>query len=80
MIFPLSQFEIAFGELWGHEKDETKLTDQEKVNRAKWKELRYNILNNGNAQKRNAMAEIDMHEVEWNRYKTIFIVKEQNEA
>jgi hypothetical protein len=73
MIYPLSQFEMAFGHFWGHEKPESELTSEEKVNRAKWKQCRNNILNNGNQQKRNLFAEIDMYEVVWNRYKTTFL-------
>jgi hypothetical protein len=78
MIYPLSQFEMAFGHFWGHEKPESELTSEEKVNRAKWKQCRNNILNNGNQQKRNLYAELDMYEVVWNRYKTTFIVQESN--
>jgi hypothetical protein len=73
MIYPLSQFEAAFGELWGNGKDESELTDTERLYRAKWKQCRNNILNNGNQQKRNANAELNMHEVTWLRYQAVFI-------
>lgn len=79
MIFPLSQFESAFGHLWGHGKTEGGLTNDEKVFRTKWNEVRNNILNNGNQQKRNASTEIDMYEVVWNGYKTVFIFKANEE-
>jgi hypothetical protein len=73
MIYPLSQFEAAFGELWGNGVDQSKLTDEQKIMRTKWENCRENILNNGNHQKRNAFAEIDMHDVTWTRYKTVLV-------
>lgn len=74
MIFPLSQFEAAFGHLWGHALgDDAKLTDEQKMLRAKWTECRNSILNLGNAQKRNAMKEIGQYDVVWNRYNAVFI-------
>ncbi len=73
MIFPLSQFEAAFGELWGDKLPEDKLTDQQRSMRAKWNQCRENILNQGNAQKRNANAEIEMHDVTWKRYESILV-------
>lgn len=79
MIFPLSQFESAFGHLWGHGKNEEKLTDDEKIFRSKWNEVRNNILNNGNQQKRNANTELDMHDIIWNGYKTVFVFKQPGE-
>lgn len=76
MIYPLSQFETAFGHLWGNGKPEESLTQEEMLNLAKWKQIRNNILNNGNQQKRNSWAELDMHEIIWNRYRTTFIPRE----
>ncbi len=78
MIYPLSQFEAAFGDLWGNGKPEESLSDQEKIYRAKWKQCRNNILNNGNQQKRNTWAELDMHSIVWNRYQTTFFVPPQD--
>lgn len=73
MIFPLSEFEIEFGHLWGHGKPETELTEEEKKYRKKYNTCRDNILDNGNRQKKNAFTEINMYDVKWNRYNTIFI-------
>lgn len=72
MIFPLSQFEAAFGHLWGHGKEDQDLTKEELVYKKKYIECRNNILNNGNQQRRNAFAELDMHDIKWNRYQTGF--------
>lgn len=73
MIYPLSQFEAAFGEIWGDGLPEEKLTDQQKIMRTKWNECRNNILNLGNQQKRNARAELEQHEVVWQRYSAILV-------
>lgn len=70
MIFPLGEFERAFGFLWGIGKDENSLTSQEKEFKDKWINCRENILNVGNQQKRNMFSEINMHTVVWNRYQT----------
>lgn len=71
-IYPLSQFENAFGKLWGHGKPEGSLTQEEKTYRKLWNDCRNDILNNGNHQRRNAMSEIDMNEIKWLRYTTVF--------
>ena len=73
MVYPLHQFEMEFGHMWGHGKKDSELTSQEKVNLEKWKRCRNNIFNNGNQQKRGLCAELDMHTVIWNRYETILI-------
>jgi len=72
MIYPLSEFEKAFGHLWGHGKTDD-LTNDEQVFREKWIQCRNSILNNGNQQKRNANTEIDMHDIIWNGYKAVFV-------
>lgn len=73
MIFPLSQFEAAFGEIWGDKMPEESLTDSQKAMRVKWNRVRDNILNNGNHQKRNMHAELDLHDVVWKRYQSILL-------
>lgn len=74
MIGALAQFEEAFGELWGHGKDQSKLTAQEEDARQLWDQTRTSILNNGNNQLRAAHEEIAQYTLSWNRYKTDFIV------
>ena len=58
MIYPLDQFEQDFGYIWGHGKKDSELTDEEKVNREKWLDLRDRVLDKGNQQKRNALKEL----------------------
>jgi len=73
MIYPLSQFEAAFGHMWGHGKNENELTGDEKVLAAKWEECRTNILNIGNQQLRNASRELDEHDICRKRFETVFL-------
>lgn len=68
MISSLAEFEQEFGDLWGHGKTEETLTEDELDFRDRWEDCRNRILNSGNRQKRNALTEIDMHEISWLRY------------
>lgn len=78
MIFPLSQFETAFGHLWGMGKEEKDLTEAERILQFKWQECRNNILNLGNTQKRNAFAELELYDISWQGYKSVFLpIKEK---
>ncbi|TXT66129.1 MAG: hypothetical protein BAJALOKI3v1_50129 [Promethearchaeota archaeon] len=72
IIHPLSEFEQYFGFIWGHGKTDDKLTDNEREMRKRWQECRANILNYGHRKRSNAMKELDMHTVVWNRYQTVF--------
>ena len=67
-IFPLSEFETVFGSMWGHGLSEEELTPEQKMHRAKWDQVRMNILNKGNSQRRALQAEIDLYDVKLNRY------------
>lgn len=67
-IFPLSEFETAFGELWGHGLKESELNCEQRINRAKWESVRMKILNTGNTQSRAVQAEIDLHHVQFQGY------------
>ena len=80
MIFPLSQFEENFGSLWGHGKPIEALSQEEALNRRKWTEMRTNILNMGNQQKRGLCNEIDMHDIVWLRYQTILTKENRHES
>jgi hypothetical protein len=58
MIGALFEFEKAFGYLWGQNKDEQDLTDNELDFLDKWDTVRNQILNNGNNQLRKAIADL----------------------
>lgn len=66
MIGSLSSIEKYFGFLWGEESDE--LTDKEEQMREIFEEMRTEILDKGNTQIRNADAEIETYDVNWNKY------------
>ncbi len=59
MIGALFEFEKAFGHLWGQDKDEDSLTEQELDFLDRWDFARNQVLNNGNNQLRKALADLD---------------------
>ena len=67
-IFPLSEFETVFGSMWGHGLSEEELTSEQKMNKAKWDQVRMNILNKGNTQRRSLQTEIDLYDVRFRGY------------
>lgn len=58
MIGALFQFEESFGYLWGQDKEDKNLTENEKRFRLKWESTRNNILNNGNSQLRKCLSDL----------------------
>lgn len=68
MIGAISAMEETFGFLWGQGKPKHMLTDSELEMLALKEDLRTQILNNGNNQKRAAIAEINQYEVTWQRH------------
>jgi hypothetical protein len=68
MIGSLSLIEEKLGHMWGQGKPRHMLTETERRMSALKDELRTEILNNGNTQKRAAIAEINQYDVHWNRY------------
>lgn len=70
-IAALAEFEDVFGEMWGHNLSDDELTDTQKLNREKWRQVRTNILNKGNTQARALVAEMDLHKVEFEGYKMV---------
>lgn len=68
-IGALSQFEELIGkELWGYGKDENRLDEDEQYWLRIWKNVRTNVLNNGNAQIRALQSEVGHYDIKWNRY------------
>lgn len=59
MIGALFEFEKTFGYLWGQNKSEDELTDQELDFLDQWDLVRNQILNNGNSQLRKAISDLD---------------------
>ncbi len=67
-IFPLSQFEETFGDLWGHGLKDQELTKHQKIMKEQWEQVRINILNKGNMLRRSLSKELDLHTVKFNGY------------
>ena len=68
MIGALSEFESAFGSLWGHGLPEDQLTVDQKLWRTHWEDTRKAVLDKGNHQIRAIAQEIDQYSISWNRY------------
>lgn len=66
MIGALYEFEENFGHLWGLDKDENELTNQELYFREKWDDTRNHILNNGNNQLRKCVADLEKNQSQSN--------------
>jgi len=80
MIGALSEFEKAFGYLWGYQKpEEEELTEKEEKFLDLWEEARNRILNNGNNQLRKAVSEINKAQGKFN-YNYKFNVREDRRS
>lgn len=75
-ISGISNFEKAFGYLWGSGKSEKDLTEDEARFRFIWNQVRSEILNTGNAQIRAVQNEISLYTIKWNRYNYNFKIGE----
>lgn len=73
-IGALAAIEEVFGELWGHGKDPSELTPEERYWRRKFHGLRADILDNGNGQIRAANKELEQYTVRWDGYQTNLLV------
>ncbi len=79
MIGALSSFENRFGRLWGHQKEEGEdLTPQEERFFEIWQDVREEILDRGNAQIGALNQELDMYNVERQRYQIKFVQRRQD--
>jgi hypothetical protein len=77
MIGAISEFESAFGFLWG--KDSKTLSAEQRRLKLLWQDARNNILNKGNTQIRGAQQEIAQYDIKWNRYHTDINIQPHNE-
>lgn len=75
-IFPIAEFEEAFGkELWGMGLEDKELTNEQKLNKMRWDQLRKNILDKGNGQLRAFLSEIELYSIIYNGYHVTLGVK-----
>ena len=72
----IAQFEEKFGFLWGRDKQQQDRTQEENQMFELWEQVRIAVFNNGNNQLRAAQNEIANHVVNWNRYRTEFIIRD----
>lgn len=70
MIGALSSIEMHFGPLW-----EGEMTPEKQALFDTYQKVRSEILDKGNAQKRNVDAELNQYEVKWLRYSMTIPVK-----
>lgn len=66
-IAALDEIERTFGYLWAHDEDRDR-TDKEEEFFLLYKELRQNILDKGNQQRRLLVSDISGHEIKEMRY------------
>lgn len=67
-IGDIAKIEEIFGFLWGGDKHENDMTDEEYDWFVKWKVLRNKILDSGNSQIRAIKKELSQYNIQWNRY------------
>lgn len=79
MIGALASFEECFGELWGHGKESSALTDEQKVWKERWELARTEVLNKGNNQLRAAKEEVSQYTIRFNKFETKFIIQKDKE-
>lgn len=80
MIGALYEFEENFGYLWGLDKDDNLLTEQQQRFRLKWENTRNQILNNGNNQLRKCISDMDKISGTTVKYNYNFINKKGNSS
>jgi hypothetical protein len=79
LINSLSQFEMAYGYLWGIGRNTDELTPDEQSFRILWEITRKNILDTGHKQRKNAFAELDMYDYTPRVYHATFIVNQPDD-
>lgn len=78
MIGAIARFEDAFGELWGHGKDERDLNEVELAARETWNIVRTSVMDNGNTQLRMLVNSLDRYVIKFNRFSIKFVTKRDN--
>jgi hypothetical protein len=70
----IDKVEKSIGDLWGFGLHQRDCTPEQLKFRARWEELRNDILNHGNHQIRLNNSEVDEYEVTWKRIRNLPIV------
>ena len=79
MIGALHDMEQNLGVVWGHGKDESELTDNQKKGRKMWEAARESVLDRGNLKIAHFISEISRYDVTWNKYYNKFDVRKDHE-
>lgn len=74
MIGALDTLEKNFGYLWGHEKDDDELTENELVLGEVWQDIRNEILDNGHNQKNLVIDELECYSIRYEGYSNFKLV------
>jgi len=74
LIGSIEKFELGFGFIWGHGQPYASLTDDQKEMREIWREVRYEILADGEHRINQLKDKFDLYEVE-NRTNYTFNLK-----
>lgn len=77
-IGSIASIEDHIGHLWGHGKPDAEKSQVEREWTEKWMQLRKEILDKGNHQRRASMEELNQYTVVWNRYRKTLPVRENN--
>lgn len=76
-IGAISKFETYFGHMWGHRKDESELTPEQRKFRDLWSNCRTDILTNGNNQIRAVQAELVQYTMVWDGFTVTLTPREE---
>lgn len=78
-IGAISACESHFGFLWGHDKNEKDLNENERAMKETWEGIRAQILDNGNNQLRAVINEMGNYSIHWDRYSLDFPIQPTEE-
>tara|TARA_R110000824_G_scaffold220199_2_gene407252 strand:- start:78 stop:473 length:396 start_codon:yes stop_codon:yes gene_type:complete len=74
-IGAISACEKHFGFLWGHDKNDEDLSENERAMKEIWEDIRAQILDNGNNQLRAVINEMGNYSIHWDRYSLDFPIQ-----
>jgi len=72
MIGALYEFEENFGYLWGLDKDDSELNENQIKFREQWEDTRNRVLNNGNNQLRKCISDLEKNQRQSFKYNYSF--------
>lgn len=76
----IARIEESFGHQWGHGKTDGEITDDERLAKDVWTQVRKAILDHGHSQSRALLEEFQQYEVEWIRHTLRVAVKTEEKS